>query len=231
MKDLNEIKAGAENAVAVVKSNWKLYGRIAIAIIIILLIVYNAFQYRKIQNLKLDANKSKQNELAMADSLKQERQKNGVMQTSIAGYVASEKELKNLNTDLYNEVKAQQGKVVSLNKALIQLRQDTAMLHSHIDYLNSIIGKPVKVDSNTYLLPWTLAYKYDSLNWDRFEGRTYVRVLNKTPIEVTHVNTEMLKRTSQINIVWGQKIEDKALRVFVQSTYPGFTVDQIPTRI
>jgi len=227
MKDLNEIKAGAEGAVAVVKSNWKLYSRLGIAAVIILLIVFNAFQYRKIQNYKVNEKMSNQNLAAMSDSLKTERQKNGAMQTSIAGYVASEKDLKNLNKDLYDEVKAQQGKVVSLNKAVIQLKQDTAMLRAHIDYLNSVYGKPVPIDSNTFSVPWTLAYKYDTLNWDRFQGQTTVRVVKKKPLELTHVKTEMLNRTSQISLVWGQKIEDKSLRVFVQSPYPGFTVEQL----
>lgn len=222
-----QIREAAFDVVTKVKTNWKLYGRIALAVVVILLIVFNAFQYSKIQTLKIEAKMSSQNLLAMADSLKTEKQKNGAMQTSIAGFVASEKDLKTLNRDLYDEVHAQQGKVVSLSKALIQLKQDTAMLRSHIDYLNSVIGRPVPIDSNTFSVPWTLAYKYDTLNWDKFEGQTIVKVTKKTPLELTHINTKMLNRTSQISLVWGQKVEDKSLRVFIQSTYPGFTVEQL----
>jgi hypothetical protein len=37
----------------------------------------------------------------------------------------------------------------------------------------------------------------------------------------------MLSRTTQIELVWGQKWENKQLRVFATSKYPGFSVNSL----
>jgi len=62
--------------------------------------------------------------------------------------------------------------VIALNNAIISLVQDTTELRAHIDELETIIGELIKVDSNTFVAPWTLAYKWDDKNSDKFEGRT-----------------------------------------------------------
>ena len=37
----------------------------------------------------------------------------------------------------------------------------------------------------------------------------------------------MINRLTQIDLTWGQKVEKDKLRIFIQSSYPGFTVAQM----
>jgi len=198
-----------------------------LAIVVIALITYAAIQRNTINDLKREKAISEQNQLAFQDTIKMERTKNGAMQGTIAGYVASEKELKEINRALYDEVRAQKGTVLSLNKALIQLVLDTTQLRASIVLKDKIIGEMVKIDSNTYSTTWTLPYQHDSLNFDIFKGKTTIKILSKNPLVLKHLDTEMIKRITQIDLTWGQKVEDENMRVFIQSKYPGFSVTQL----
>jgi len=208
--------------------NWSfLKSKLFLALVIIALIAYSAFQYRKIQNFKQEIFINNQNQIALIDSLKIEKQKNGEIQTSIASYIASEKNLKDINKDLYNRVHAQEGKVLSLSHAILQLSQDSAQLRRALKEKDKLIEALLQIDSNIFAANWTLPYHYDSTNYDIFKGRTYIKVICKDPLELMHFDTELLNRTTQIDLTFGQKVEDKQLRIFVQSSYPGFTVKSL----
>lgn len=214
------------------KINWKkiwsfIKSKLFIALVVIGLIGLNAIQYSRIKNFKRQKDISDQNFIAINDSLEYEKLKNGNLQVSIASYIASEKDLKDLNKNLADEVKAQKGKVIFLTHAVIQLRQDTSMLKKYLVEKDSMIQKLLKIDDDTYVAPWTLTYRYDSTNFDIFTGNTYINVAKKDPLELVHINTELVKRESQIDLIWGQKVEKGLLRVFVQSAYPGFTVAEM----
>jgi len=86
-------------------------------------------------------------------------------------YVASEKELKELNKKLYNEIKTQKGNIISLTQTIVQLRQDSAILKRYLVKKDSTIQKLLQPDENTYIAPWQLTYRYDSTNFDVFTGR------------------------------------------------------------
>ena len=204
---------------------WKfLKSKIFTILLIVVLIGYAGFQYNTIQNIKRDKAIKEQNIIALNDSLKYERTKNGELIVSIAGYISTEKELKSINKDLWERVKGQSGDIISLNHVIIQLRQDSIQLQKWLKEKDKIIGELTTIDSNTYAAPWVLPYVYDSTNFDIISGRTYIKVLSKNPLKLIHSNTEIIERLTQIDLTWGQKVEDKQLRVFVQSAYPGFTV-------
>jgi hypothetical protein len=207
---------------------WKFVkSKLFIALIIIGFIILSAIQCSRIKELQRQDAISDQNIIALNDSIKYEKQKNGSLQASIASYIASKKELEELNKELYDLVEAQEGDVISLTDAIIQLRQDSVWFQNHIKDLEKKIEDLVKIDENTYAAPWTLRYQYDSLNFDSFSGRTYIKIINKDPLELAHMDTELTNRLTQINLIWGQKVENGVLRVFVQSNYPGFTVAQL----
>jgi hypothetical protein len=214
------------------KIDWKkvwsfIKGKIFLALIIIALTLFSAMQCSRIRELKRQQDISDQNIIALNDTLKFERKKNGELLVSISGYIATEKELKTLNKDLWNRVQAQDGKIISLNHVIIRLVQDTATLRKYLVEKDKVIEKLLKIDDNTYAAPWSMTYKYDSTNYDIFTGKTWIGVLNKDPLELAHINTELTKRLTQIDLTWGQKVEKDKLRVFVQSNYPGFTVSQM----
>ena len=72
-----------------------------------------------------------------------------------------------------------------------------------------------------------MTYVYDSTNFDIFLGSTRIGVVNKHPLELVHLRSELTSRVTQIDLTWGQKVENGVLRVFIQSAYPGFTVAQM----
>ncbi len=211
------------------KIDWKkiwsfIKGKVFIALVIVGLIAFSAMQCSRIKELKREKNISDQNAIAMKDSLKFERKHSGELLVSIAGYIATEKELKTLNKDLWERVKGIEGDVISLNRVILQLQQDSAMLHKALNEKEKIIAKLLKIDDNTYMAEWTLPFKYDSTNFDVFTGKTYIAITNKDPLELAHVDTELTKRLTQIDLTWGQTVEKGKLRIFIESKYLGFTV-------
>lgn len=204
-------------------NKWK----VIITGIIFILLLICAMMYTRIQNLEHQLNISEQNIIAVNDSIKYERQKNGELQASIASYIAAEKELKNLNKDLYDKIKQQEGKVISLNNTIVQLVQDTTLLRRYLVEKETLLDSILQIDEGLYLARWGMTYSYDSTNFDIFTGSTYIKVTNMYPLELAHINSEITSRITQIDLTWGQKIEDGALRIFIQSGYPGFTVAQM----
>lgn len=211
--------------VQTLKGVWTfLNSRIFVIILIVVLLIFAAGECRRIQSLKDEVNVHDQNISALTDSLKFERTKNGALLVSVDGYIATEKELKKLNKNLWDEVNAQKGKVISLTNVIIVLKQDSAELAKTVDKLNTIIGAMQQINDSTFVAPWTLAYTYDSTNYDVFRGRTQIGVVSKDPFVLRHKNTYLLERKTQIELTWGEKVEKGKLRIFVKSNYPGFTV-------
>jgi energy-coupling factor transporter transmembrane protein EcfT len=214
------------------KIDWKkiwsfIKSKVFIAIIILILIGFSAYQYSMIQDLKRQLDIDEQNIIALNDSIEYHITKNGELQASIAAYIASEKELKTLNRELYDRIKEQDGKIISLGHAIIQLKQDSLTLEKYLVEKDKLIEHLLKIDDHTYVAPWTLKYQYDSTNFDIFTGKTYIGVSNKNPLELIHVDTRLIERLTQIDLTWGQKIDKGVLRVFIQSNYPGFTAAQL----
>jgi hypothetical protein len=172
-------------------------------------------------------NKSEQNISALNDTITIVKKKNGALNFSIDGFVATTKELKTLNKSLYDQVKDQSGKVLSLNNAVITLTQDKTELQKYIDVLKSNTNQVNQLNDSTYLVPWTLAYKYDQDNSDLFVGQTLMRLNVKNKLKLQQLNSELIKRETNIGLTFGQKVEDGKLRVFVESKYPGFDVSKM----
>jgi predicted RND superfamily exporter protein len=187
---------------------------------------------------------NEQNIAALKDTIRMERTKSGTLEATVAGFISSVKDLKKLNEDLYKEVKDQKGNVISLNKIIFQLKQDTSELRSHINYLESIMSQPIQINDSVYCIPWVLNYDWDFTNFDIYKGETTIGIVAKQSVslsilkgsmplkfdngfnglfELKHYNTEIIERTTQIDMSFGQEIVDDQLRVFVATKYPGFT--------
>jgi len=200
----------------------------------------------KVRDLERQNNIKEQNIIALRDTVRMERTKSGTLEATVAGYISSEKDLKKLNTDLYNEVQDQKGNVISLNKIVFQLKQDAAELRKHINYLESIMSQPIQLNDSVYCIPWQLNYVWDSTNFDIYKGETTIGIVARQSVplsilkgskpliyqfdntfnglfELKHYNTEVIERTTQIDMSFGQEIVDDRLRVFVTTKYPGFT--------
>jgi len=210
-----------------------------LVIVIVVLALMIGRSCAKIRDAQRIEDINQQNISALTDTIKIERTKSGNLEQSIAGYVLSEKNLKKMNEDLYNKVKDEKGKVISLSHATIQLRQEMAGLQEHINYLESMMGQPIQINDSTFQIPWLLKYDWDLLNFDVYNGQTFVgltikpgytwreAIADKNVIKLTHHKTEMVDRLSQVDLTFGQKIENDQLRIFITTKYPGFTATSL----
>jgi len=206
------------------KAIWAfLNSRVFVIILIVVLILIGAGQCKRIVDLNRDIDYHEQNQSALTDSLKFERQKNGELLVSIDGYISTEKELKSLNKKLWDEVQGQKGKVLMLTNTIVVMRQDSTALAQAVDSLLVVIGK-LQQNGNFYTAPWSIGQRFSTGNYYQIAGSTVVQVLNTDPFEMRHDTTYLTNFVNSIDLTYGQKVEDKKLRVFIQSDYPGFTV-------
>ncbi len=207
--------------ITLIKSKWFPYILLAIAIAVL------GFMYQHQQNLKIRAQVDLQNESALYDSLRIVKNKNGDLEASKASFIASEKDLRALNSDLADAVDAEKGKVVSLGRIVFKLKQDTSLLRKSLVDQQKPAEEPVQINDSTYHIPWDLMYVYDSTNYDYYIGVTEIEIGVGNPYKVRHIFTELKSRESRINLTFGQKVEDGQLRVFANSDYPGFAPEQL----
>lgn len=200
--------------------NSKIFGYILLAVFVALFIGTCG----RNANLKDESDRKDQNISVLNDSIEMVRQKNGELQASRNAYMADAKELREYNKELADEVKRQKGKVVTLNRIVFRLIQDTTELRKYIRELEK--EEPKQINDSTWAVPWTLYYVYDSTNYDLFKGETRVGLIGPSSyfpeIKITHNGTEMLDRDSQIGMTWGQKYENGRLRVYAQTAHPAF---------
>lgn len=200
-------------------------------IIIVILLLLLGFFYQRNQALKLKERVQEQNYAAQTDSLKLEYDKrSGELEASKAVFIARSKDLVEYNEELAAELEETKGKVVTLSRAVIGLKQDTTILR---EALVEASQEPVtQLNDSTYDINWAMTYQYDSLNYDKYSGVSRIEInasdiqLNKH-FTVTHVQSEMKSRESQIELTFGQKVEDDKLRVYIKSGYPGFVPSQL----
>lgn len=210
------------------KALWVLLNsKIFYFVIIVLLVLFGLNKCGNEHNLQAENTILQQNISAKNDTIKTYKTKNGDLIAEKEVFILSEKELKKENADLYRRIKEQDGSIISMNRTIISLKQDSAMLNDSIRTLHKIIGEAVKIDSNTWMIPWELQYNWDSTNFDVFKGRSFVSVSNKDPLTLKHDNTLMYFRNTQIDIEFGNKVVDDKYNVFIKSAYPGFTPESM----
>jgi len=201
-----------------------LNSRIFVIILIVVLIMIGAGQCKRIIDEANVIQQHEQNISALTDSLQIEKRKNGELLVSIDGYLGTVNEMKTINKGLWDRIKGQDGKILSLTRTLIRLRQDSTDLAKYIDKLNVKIGTLTQLNQNLYEAPWVLPYVFDEVNYFKVTGRTRIGLLSRDPLELRHDTTFLVEFENQIDITYGQKIEKDKLRIYIQSAYPGFTV-------
>lgn len=188
--------------------------------IVVLMTLFAFSKCQSNKDLVADKTKTEQNLTAANDTIKVYKTKYGTVVSEKQIYIKSISELKKENNGLYKQVKEQKGNVISLNNALLLLKQDTTILRSK---LRAMAGNTTKIDSTHFRTDWELIYNWDSKNFDVYKGSTYNSVISTNPLTLKHDKTELTSRTSQINLTFGEKVVDGKYKVYVESEYPGLT--------
>jgi hypothetical protein len=124
------------------------------AIAIVVLVIFLMQQCNSNSNLKQDSRISKQNELALIDSVRSVKNRWGEEIYLKNVFVANEKELKRLNAELAEDLKRAKGKVVYIQNTKTVIEHDTLFLTNTI----------TQFSDGTTRLSWTHDTIYDAYN-------------------------------------------------------------------
>ena len=176
------------------------------------------------KELKRQQKISEQNYKASLAIIENIRTENGGLISSIDSYILTEKELKEQNKNLSDNLKEVKGDLVTANRTVFKLEQNVDELEEKLDKLKKELGKATKVNDSTWKMDWSLQYNYDSLNYDLVKGQTLVGVYKLGKVyNVKHLDTKLLKRETQMELTFGQRIKDGQFNVYLQTNYPGFS--------
>ena len=216
----------------IIKGIWTVINsRIFLVLLFVLALMYGLQQCSQNTELERQQKIKDQNISALTDSIDFHKKRSGELIITIDGYISSVKKLEDLNTNLWKDVRNQRGKVLSLNNLILQLNQDKRDLQKYIDNINTRFDSIMHLYDSTYVIPWQLAYTYDSTNFDIFNGQTIMSAvydpLTIGEIRVQNLGSVMLHRQTQVDLTFGQKIVNDKLKIFVTSKYPGFTATSL----
>lgn len=192
-------------------------------LIIITIIIYVLFVFQQNKNLKHKLEQQQYNIEALNDSIKTTKLKNGELQYSITSFISSEKNLRELNNELYEKIRQQNGKVIALSNTILSLKQDSLMLANALKENNDFI---TQINDSIFVSTWSNKFKYDDNNFEEIIGHTKIN-FNSDDLFKFNIQTNIIEKNTQIDLTFGYKMDNDKLHVFVQSAYPGFTTNSL----
>ena len=198
--------------------NSRIFGYIVIAVVLIILIS----MCNRNKTLREESNIKDQNISALHDSVNEVILKNGKLEASVASYIGTAKTLRQYNRELAKEVENQKGKVLTLNRIVFRLHNDSAALASMVEELEKKLNAPIQLNDSTWDMGWTVSYKtIGTISGHSIVG---IRADKSWLKDIKLFNRDIV--ISDINIpvsiTWGQKWVDGKLKVYAQTSYPGF---------
>lgn len=177
------------------------YYKVLVAILLLLCIASISTCSRK--NAEID--NYEQNQKALNDSIEWVKTKEGVLEAQKALLIADNKALKELNSDLQNELKEERGKVVYITKTETTIKHDTITVYSEI-------GKDGK-----FCICFDTVYSKGNSRDLKIECVS----------DGTSVASSVVRDEFSMALVTGIKREDGVAKIFVRSDYPGFSVSSL----
>lgn len=194
-------------------------------ILIIIIVLLGLFSFMMVDRARSLGNKldiSEQNNKALADSVRVEKNKYGEVVTSKNVLVAKSKDLSDLNSQLGNELKRTKGKVSQLNTLIAKaglVKHDT--IHDTIRLATEVIHKANGVRD----LKWKIDTAFNDSNSRHIAGITTVKLIG--PDSVISLGSYLTRDEMTIKIVTGLRKRHGNIETFAKCSYPGFeTLDQ-----
>jgi hypothetical protein len=170
-----------------------------------------------------------QNQRALLDTVTAVKNRAGELQFQKSTLIASEKQLKELNKDLYDEVQKQKGKVMMLSSANAELSSQIAGLETALSEDEGDIEAAGDLAAGSYPKNFKLSWNYDTTfsdgNYRKLSGFTRLRFTNDSTFYPGL--TDITKDAMGIKLITGLTKEGDDYKIFVKSDYPGFTVTDI----
>jgi len=192
-------------------------------IVVVVMALFISWGINQYNNLKTEVNTSKPNVLALNDTLRVTKTKNGDLEYSKQILVAkNNKELKELNKELFEIYKKIDGKVHELSNIKVGVIHDTVIIDS---------TRLVKLSDSIEAFKWSYNKTYDSENYRKLAGMTLFQLdtINNViiPLE-TKITTDEIK----FNLVHGLRTtKDGKIEIFSTSRYPYLKVEDLNSTI
>ena len=182
--------------------------------ILILLLTGGFFLYKEYERVKVDLKVSNQNNKALNDTIRVEKNKLNQYESSKQILITRNQELKDLNKDLFKEYKKIEGRVYQLQKS--------------INKINNLLGETnsegKKINDTTFLVKWSKDTTFNKENYRLLSGETTLLVKNDSLISSKHILT---KDQIQFNLITGLREKDDKLEIFISSDYPNLVPEKI----
>lgn len=219
-----EMKSTAKKWITVVKNIIAFIfkpNRISIVMVILSIIlgILLFIKSGEVSKLRTAMSISNQNIIALHDTLKLVKNKNGEYQQEKAAFIVSVADLKKINSNLYREVKKQKDQVLALTSINANLHVDINNLKAENKSLKDSIRTQILANGDTVsTITWDLSKVYDQNNSRTLKGETRILQKNKS---VTSLGTELTGLDFKFNIITGiVETKDKQLNIFIKSDYP-----------
>lgn len=189
--------------------------------IILVLLLLN--ECNKNRNLKTEIAISNQNIIALSDTFKSVKNKNGELQQEKYSLISHNGDLKKLNDSLYIEQKKQKDRVIFLNSLVATLKSKNDSLLQENNSLKDKLGQIIIGNDTINYLSWDFSSIYDSKNSRTIKGKTKFMIGdNKTVISKGSTLEDF---NFKFNLVTGlSETDDKKLKIWAKSDYPGLEI-------
>lgn len=148
--------------------------RVIYWIIIIILIIILIFTSKSCQNAKFESEIAKQNVVALKDTLRVEKNKNDENQYLKLSLLSDVETLKELNKNLYDEVKKMDGQVLAMSRTVVSIKGTLENLPQ--DRSND---NPIALKNDT--LTATYKFQESGKSWNRsISGKSVLLMKNVT---------------------------------------------------
>jgi flagellar basal body-associated protein FliL len=188
-------------------------------IILLLLITGGVIFWNHFSNVKSKLAISEQNNKALSDSVRVERNKVDDLTYSKNILVSDKKDLKKLNSKLGEELEKQRGKVRQLNHIVASVDNDTVYVPTEvITYVNDD-------STETYGLSWDYDTTYSENNTREIAG------VSKFDLDsngvITPLETTLSKDITKFTLTTGLREKDGNIEIFATSPHPNLTISEL----
>lgn len=187
---------------------------ILIVVSVVLLLLFLK-QCSSTSNISDELKIANMNQTALNDSVRTYKDKSGILVHQKSTLIASEKELKTLNKNLYDEVKKLKGDIKIAYLVSTTIKRDTIEVPTIVKDLGN----------NNYVLDWKTDTTFSKGNFQRLSGSSFLTI--DSTGKIIKPSTKINENIFGLSIITGLKEGKDGYEIFVKSEYPGFTVTDI----
>lgn len=189
-------------------------------ILVIVLILFNFWTCNKNSDLQFEKQKNSNNIVALNDSIRlyRDKSKNAVWKKT--AFIGDQKEIQNLDKELYDELIKQGNNVSNLQKIVASIRTEFSLKNNtNSTTIDASRDKKLYVKSD-----WNHDTIYNQWNWRKVSGSINMVIdSNKIIKSISSINNDEIN----FDIITGLEKRGDNYEIFVKSNYPGFKPSKI----